>query len=186
MATIERIRCQWSGFTGSPGLSTFYCTDAITLLPQVRTFFQAFTAFLPPAVVISFEPFGARIESTTGVLTGAWSTGVTPATVQGSSAASYSAPAGMMVNWLTTAVVNGRFLRGKTFLVPAAAAALDGTPATAAVSALQAAAVALNGAGGNLLVWHRPTTEAPTSGAAFAVSSVQVPDKIVVLRSRRD
>lgn len=186
MVAIERIRCQWSGFTGSPGLTTFYCTDALTLLPAARTFFNSIAALLPAAVQISFEPFGAQIEDSTGDLTGSWSTGSTPAVVQGALAGSYSAPSGMLVNWLTNAIVGGRFLRGKTFIVPGPVSSTDGTPNSANVSTLQAAASVLASDLGGLRVWHRPTVAAPSSGSSAEVLSVNVPDKFVVLRSRRD
>lgn len=186
MAAIERIRCQWSGFTGSPGLTTFYATDALTLLPAVRTFFNSIAGLLPAAVQVSFEPFGAQIDDTSGNLTGAWSTGTTPAVVQGTLAGSYSAPSGMLVNWLTNTIVGGRFLRGKTFIVPGPVSSTDGTPNSANVTTLQGAASVLAADLGGLLVWHRPTNDPPTNGSSAEVVTVNVPDKFVVLRSRRD
>jgi hypothetical protein len=186
MAIIERIRCQWSGFTGSPGLTTFYCTDALTLLPAVRTFFNALVTGIPTTAQISFEPFGPRIDDTTGNLTGSWSTGTTPAVVVGTGPGAYAAPAGCLINWLTSSIVNNRFLRGKTFLVPSTFVSTDGTVTPAGVTAMQAAATTLIANAGVLRVWHRPTVAAPSSGSSAPVVGANVPDKIVVLRSRRD
>lgn len=186
MAVIERIRCQWSGFTGSPGLTTFYTDDAINFLPLVRTFFDAIKTLLPSAVTVSFEAFGARINDNDGSLNGSWSAGSTPAPVTGTIAGSYAAPAGVLVNWNTNTVVNGRFLRGKTFLVPSAALSSNGTVNDANIVTLTAAAVALLAGTPDMLVWHRPKTDPFVAGSSAAVLNPSVPDKIVVLRSRRD
>lgn len=186
MANLERIRVQWAGFTGSPGLSTFYCEDALTLLPAVRTFFNSCASIFPAVCTLSFEPFGAIIEDSTGDLTGAWSTGVTPAVVTGTGGSNYAGATGMMVNWLTTTIVRGRFLRGKTFLIPAVISSGDGTPSPANVAAVQAAATVLAGAAGNLKVWSRPNPDLAYVGTSADVLTGNVPDKAIVLRSRRD
>lgn len=186
MADIERIRVNWTGFTGAPGLTTLYCDDAITLLPAVRTFFNSIISVIPNVVTISFEPFGERFEDTTGALNGTWSTGTTPTPVLGGATATYAAPSGYVVNWLTSLVLNNRFLRGKTFIVPGIVAVGDGTPTSTALTTLQNAANTLVAATGGLKIWHRPSAPGASDGASALVTAAQVPDKFVVLRSRRD
>jgi hypothetical protein len=185
MATIERIRVNWTGFTGAPGLSTFYATDAITLLPDVRTFFNAIVSLIPNVVTLSFEPFGERFSDVDGSLLGTWST-TTPTPVLGGATALYAAPTGYVVNWITGAVIHNRFLRGKTFIVPGIVSSGDGSPSNSLVTTLQTAATTLKNSAGGLRIWHRPTAPGATDGSSSLVLSAQVPDKAVVLRSRRD
>jgi len=84
--------------------------------------------------------------------------------------------------------INGRRPLGKTFLVPCITGLFDssGTIANATQTAYQAAGLALVqglGGGGALRVWHRPVNG--TGGLAVGVVNCRVPDKQVVLRSRR-
>lgn len=186
MTTIERCRAIWTGFSGAPGVTTWYTDDAINMLPVMRTFFNANAGNLPNAVTVSFEPFGSRIDDATGALVGNWTTTPTPAVVAGGGGTLYQAPVGLVVNWLTSTVVGSRFLRGKTFLVPGigGTGVTDGTPAAGNLTNLQAAAAAVIAATPNLLIWHRPVNN--VGGSSATVTAASVPDKYVVLRSRRD
>lgn len=152
----------------------------------LHTFFNAITTWLPTSVHISFPSVGDSYNDTTGALTGSW-TASSNADVVGGSLDSYAAPAGAVVNWNTAGIVNGRRVRGRTFIVPVARNGYDtdGTLSAAFVSALDLAASDLvtNSAGG-LLVWHRPV--GGVGGSAHSVTGHRVRDKIAVLRSRRD
>jgi len=186
VATIERVRVIWTGFTGAPGLSTFYGVSGLTLAPRIRTFFAAIATVVPSNVTWSIEPFGARIDDTNGNLVGDWSITPAPANVQGSAGTVYQAPTGLMINWITGSIVNGRFLRGKTFIVPGPTGSADGTPVATNLATIQAAASALITPADNLKVWHRPSAPGATDGSSALVNAAQVPDKFMVLRSRRD
>jgi hypothetical protein len=186
MASIQRVRAHWTGFSGAPGLSTFYVTNGNSFLPDLRTFFNSIAGLLPSNVTISFDPFGDIINDSTGALTGAWAAGSTPATVTGSSGSVYIAPSGLVVNWQTGAIVAGRRLRGKTFLVPGPNGSADGTPTTANLATLSTAATTLFASTGGMLVWHRPNPVGSSTGVSSVVTAAQVPDKFVILRSRRD
>jgi hypothetical protein len=137
-------------------------------------------------VTISFDPFGDIIDDSTGALTGSWTAGSTPATVTGSSGSVYIAPSGLVVNWQTGTIVAGRRLRGKTFLVPGPNGSADGTPTTANLSTLTTAATTLIASTGGLRVFHRPNPVGSSTGVSALATAAQVPDKFVILRSRRD
>jgi len=186
MADIQRVRAHWTGFSGAPGLTTFYCSNGNSFLPDVRTFFNSIAGLLPSNVTISFDPFGDIIDEGNGALTGTWTAGSTPAVVTGSSGSVYQAPSGLLVNWQTGAVLNRRRLRGKTFLVPGPNGSADGTPTTANLTTLQTAANTLITSTGSMFVWHRPNSNTHTGGLSSTVTAAQVPDKFVILRSRRD
>ena len=185
MADINRIRCAWAGVPGG-GLSTFYLQGTPTSLAPLKTFFSAIAALVPSVVTVDIPNSGDVIESTTGALTGGWT-----ATGGGAQAMSgtgnYSALSGAYIRWQTPTVVNGRRLVGRTFIVPLTAGQYDsnGTLGAGAVTTLQNAADALVLAFPGMGVWHRPGDD-PGSGIIAGWSSAKVPDRVTVLRSRRD
>jgi hypothetical protein len=125
----------------------------------------------------------------------------TPTAVSGTQATSviYAGGTGGVVNWLTGAVVNGRKVRGRTFLVPLMSNGFsnDGTLTSGCVSTLTAAGnAALGTTGCNMTVWSKIWDKKPTSppaavppkqigGSLARVTSVLVPDRAAQLRSRR-
>lgn len=192
---MVRVKCNWTGFPGGPGISTFYLAGSYPTgsIAAIRTFFDAIKAFLPNTVSVQVSGSGDLIEDTTGALGGTWAD-TTPAVVVGTSASGYAAPTGMQVQWKTGAIVGRRRAVGKTFLVPLANIfEPGGTPLGTTVTSITAAANALlTATTPALLVWSRPFEpeegdERPARlGSSHAVTSVNVPDKAVVLRSRRD
>lgn len=191
---IHRVTAQWSGFPGAPGYSNFYFAgdgttegDAQASAARVRTFFDAITNRLPTGVSIQVEPEVASIDEASGNMTGI--VAIDPVLpVSGVGTGGFSGPSGAVVNWLTTEFINGRMVRGRTFLVPLAASSYedDGTLTTNALTGLRTAATALIGdlSDAGLMVWRRPIGGA--GGSANLVRSAQVPDLAAVLRSRRD
>lgn len=195
---IQRVRVTWTGFTGAPGISTFYCMDAAALRAPLGAFFNDLRVALPTTVTNQIQATGDTLDEATGEITSAWATAPS-ATTQGTDAAAYPAPAGAVIEWFTGGVVHSHRVRGRTFLVPgggsiyqADGTLLDGprTVITDAASAFVAATT------GNLVVWARPfkgraaTATRPAiparQGSRHQVLSSSVPDKAVVLRSRRD
>lgn len=184
MAVINRYRVNWTGFTGAPGLSTFYSDGASTAaLAAIRTFFAAISNVIPPSVSLDFPGAGDQLESTTGALVGGW-TVTPPAVVNGSApVAFFAGGTGARVIWETSTIVQGRRVRGSTFLVPLSTSAYDsnGTLISGATALIQPAATTLATAG-VLQVWSRPTI----SGSAItSVTSAQLSDRVTNLRTRR-
>lgn len=203
MSNIQRLRVNWTGFPGGPGISTFYGSDAVALAGALLTLFDAIKAFLPNDVTISPETTGDTLDDATGVLTSGWTGGPTW-TVTGTGNTAYAAPAGVMIKWLTNAVFQGHRVRGRTFLVPTATGvfAIDGTMAPASVAAGNAAlATFVSSASAYMMIWSRPRAASPAwtdvrgkvhpakpalAGFAHALTGGVFVDKAVVLRSRRD
>jgi hypothetical protein len=187
MTSILKVQAIWTGFIGAPGYTTHYFDGAALTIPaQMRVFFDAIKATLPPVVVVAPQNSGMIIEDSTGEAVGIWSQAAA-ATVTGTGSGAYSAPSGAVVDWKTDDFVNGRHVQGRSFLVPLSGGAFqtDGTILGTQLTILQNAAAAyVAGAGGLLLVWHRPVDGA--GGSSHAVTSALVPDKSCVLRSRRD
>ena len=189
MADMMRFHCAWQNWPGAPGVSTFYAesgADISTITDALRAFWQSFVTYLPTGLTIQVPSTGDIISDTTGAITGAWSDGTPVAVVTGTAAGVYAGNAGAVVHWLTGAVINGRRLRGRTFLVPLIGSAYDanGSLSATTITAITNAATTLVAAiGTNLLVWHRPVP--PMNGSSADIVGFRIPDLAVSLRSRR-
>jgi hypothetical protein len=185
MATINKVICDWTGLPGMPGVSVFYSTAGSDPTGDLVTFFNAIKALFPTGLSWTVPPAGDTIDDTTGTLNGSWS-GVGAAVVASSAGTpSYSTGVGGMINWRTGGIVNGRRLRGRTFLTSISGAYYNtnGTVSATFLSTVGAAATALAGAG-KLRIWHRPPPGA-SSGSSSLITSGTVPQQVYTLRTRR-
>ena len=181
MTSIFRHRVVWTGFAGAPGFSNLYLSST-GHNPDVRTLFNSVAAYVPSGVTFTFDALAAEIDSSTGDIISMTAAGAA-APVICAGAGNYALPSGAVVRWLTGQFVNGRQVQGRTFFVPFSGLDSAGTLLAAAITALQGAAATYVGAN-PAVVWTRPT---PTvAGSVHSVTSALVPDKCVVLRSRRD
>jgi len=187
MATLKRYRVNWTGFSGAPGLSTFYGSSSADLLDDLRTFFNAIKAFIPLTATMQFPNAGDLIDDTTGTITGLWGEAVA-LNVVGTYASAYSAPSGMNVSWITSGIVAGRRVRGRTFIVPYGGYEADGSLLNSSVTTTATAAAALvTATAGSLMIWSRPqTVPAVRAGSSYPIVASTVADTPTVLRSRRD
>lgn len=195
MADIYRVKALWSGFGGSPGVTTHYLGETPTAadLTAVRTFYNTLAPHLPSGLTIAVPGSGDIIDEFEAGLTGTW-TATAPTAVSGSNAGEAPAPVGAVVQWLTAGIHRGKRVRGRSFLVPLAAqyegnGTLLATFVTTAQGAGTALITALNP---KLRVWCRPLygegkpRPIIAVGNSFQVTAAAVPDKVMVLRSRRD
>jgi hypothetical protein len=164
--------------------------QAQTAANKVRAFWAACAGYLPLGVTITVEPNVAEVNIADGQLTAEYNVGTPPAPVTMTGSALRAAPSGVAVNWRTSAFVNGRRVRGRSFLVPLATGAYDsdGTLTPICLSAIRGAADTLRtpdaGLAYVMYVWHRPSTQGP--GSAHEVVSSSVNDRVAILTSRRD
>jgi hypothetical protein len=198
MATIERVRLVLNGFVGGPGVITLYALDGAALTANVATYCNNIAGAIPDNVTMHCEGSGDILNDQTGEITGTW-TGGTVTPHAGTSAATFPVVCGWVVNWITGTVLDGKRLKGRSFHVPAAGGIYDtnGQMVTASAAANEAVAQALVAAAtGNFVVWHRPRKARAADGTRPAVTArlgghafvtdAFVPDKVAVLRSRRD
>lgn len=196
---ITRITARWSGFSGAPGYSNFYFAsgfldgglfgeEAELLAGRVADAFEALGTALPRNVSIDIEPEVATIDSDTGVAQTFTSIDPPNVGLTTGSDQPFAGPAGAVITWRTNDLRGGRRIRGRTFLVPLATTAYqeDGTLTPQALTAVRGFGDAMLGGTleGDFGVWSRPRGG---SGGVFASAvSYTVPDKVAVLRSRRD
>jgi len=186
MAIVKRYVPVWTAGSGGLGTSTFHFDDAATgYAAAVRTFFSALVAELPTDVSISFPSEALLVDVASGELVGTESF-AQPGSVTGTSTQAYAAPSGARVRWQTPDFVRGRRVTGATFIVPLRNGAydLDGTLAAAFITTLGNAANTLRGAVG-MQVYSRPQAGL-SNGSIHGVTGSAVPDRVAILRSRRD
>lgn len=198
MTALSRVRVSLLGFPGAPGVMTFACTNPDAFIVPLNAWIVRIRNFVPNIVSMQVESSGDVFESTTGQISGTWARGVQPV-VTGLATGAYAAPAGGVCEWLTDIHLSGRRLRGRTFVVPMATNAFDlgGSIEAAALLELRAASAEfVTGSAGSFNIWQRPRLARAANGTFPAVAargggngvvtSSRVPDKAVVLRSRRD
>lgn len=144
------------------------------------------------------DPEVALINEANGQITDVLATTVQPP-INGSGTQGFNVLAsGLLLQLRTGEFLNGRRLKGRAFLSPIGPREeQNGTPNAGGLGVAQSIGTALLSAGvtGNeLVVWHRPKfvlpkTTPPTvlsPGSIAKVTSITVPDKFVIMRSRRD
>jgi len=194
MAMIK-ITARWSGFTGAPGYTNFFfnsdgttSADATAAADGVRKFFADISLDLPSTTKIDVIGEAAVIDIPTGKMLDVIP--FTPPTqASGGATGGVSAASGALIHWSTPNVRNGRRLRGRTFLVPLATGSFEnnGTIIGASLTRIENAANGLRSVPGVTLgVYGRPTFKGASDGVWAIAASARVPDKQVVLRSRRD
>lgn len=206
---IVKVTAKWTGFTGAPGYSNFYFSPndfgepdpALTndMFARVDQFCIDILSLLPPAAKLQVQGDLPLIDPVDGKMEGVVSRAAGSVRSGTGSAAAYSAASGAVITWRTAAVIHGRRLRGRTFIVPTVNVAygLDGTLQATTQTTLTTAAnkLFLPHAGYAAVVWSRPAKERvkkdgtvvpARTGDVGAITSASVPPVAAVLRSRRD
>lgn len=191
-----RVRAVGSGWTGGPGLSTFYFNEGVAPIDgalatnvtgRVRAYFDALRPYGPLPVTWQVDPVVAAVDAADGYLTQEVIATATPAPVIGSGGAVPGPAFVALVGRLrTNSFQDGRRIQGRTFYSPLASSFTDSTlPETAAQTAQVTGLTALltTGGGPQLVVWRRP--KPGQAGAMFAVTTVSSAPEFGVLRSRR-
>lgn len=189
MTTLHRVVVTWGGsvITGN-GVSVLHYSgsDATVDGAAILSAFTQLHAHVPAGVTITVPATGDSIDDATGAITGTWTTTGSGSSVM-DGVGNCARGVGACVSWETGGIVGRRRLRGRTFVVPLVegAFAVDGTLGGGALTALEAFASGLQGAG-PLAVWHRPTTTGGSDGNSYGVIAHRIRDKVAILTSRRD
>lgn len=200
MATAQmmRVRAAWAGYSGGPGLSTFYfsgsnpvlAAEALEAVNRVRAVFSTGAGSIPIGTVVTVSPQVDILSPATGVLLSSISV-APPASVAGTLAGGPGSTANMALGRFgTAAVINGRKVQGRIFWGPLGVSDVAGGQVSGSrVSLVQGAILQ---AGITITtpithcVWHRPDPVTHTGGDNPAVTGYTVRTLVAVLRSRRD
>jgi len=162
-----------------------YFVDVATAVASVHAFWLDCAPLIAGGAQLQVENFGDILDSTTGALTDTW-TADPVAVVSAGGGGPYSAPSGLVIDWLTQTVAHKKRLRGKTFVVPITRDAYDsdGSLTSDVVTQMESYGGDLIATQSNsFVIWHRGTG---TDGSTGLVTSCHVPDMAAILRSRRD
>jgi len=208
MAQILKVKINWSGFQGAPGLTALYFKDfeggddqkafSQQAVTKTELFLDQIATIVPSGVTLQCANDVEVINDVNGDLIDVGTVAVAAGkSNSGHVGQSYAAAAGAVINWRTGSVHRGRRVRGRTFLVPIAGTEFEsnGTLGGNAIAKLQAGANALlnTATSPDFGVWARPqrvknadgTTTQIDNGAWYVATSHNVPDMSAVLRSRR-
>lgn len=216
MTQICRVRAASEGWLGGPGLNTFYFRTGENQVPpvintaqlcvtRVRAALDVWKAQMPLAWRCQVSNIVDVIEDSSGQLVNSFS--VDPAAILAGVAPMGWAPTSTMVllRLNTSTFSDGARLQGRAFLGPVANSLDDnGTVTQSMLDNATATGAALLDAGisdnPDLVVWRRPREARAAytkgekvfpavtqrNGSIAQVTSITVPDKFAVLRSRRD
>lgn len=180
---MKRVRTSLVGIPGSPYLSTIYFGDGETAqaaADKAAELWVIFEQAMSSNAAWSVDPVVATLDAATGELTGTEE--VAGSNGQGDIAGEWLPPATqVLVQWRTGTFVNGRELRGRTFIPGVFQNANDnGVLSSTVRTALSTAIAGWLTAGPVPLIWSRAHL------VSSLVSSASVWNQFAVLRSRRD
>lgn len=187
MASIREILVDWTTVAGSGFRSVTYWTVGTAVASQraaLESFLDALNAAQTTNTSYVIETVGREVDEATGTLTGTWS----DATVRGGTGTVAGQPVAdatqVLVRWNSNAIVNGRFVRGRTFIPGMASAQLvNGNASAILVSNWTGFANSLIGSGTGFSVWHRPV--GGSGGQRVSPNAASVSAELAVLRRRR-
>lgn len=198
---LLRVRATISGWSGGPGLSTFYFDPgALTIdaamvtgvTGRVRAFLDAWKSFTTTGFTLQADSVADVLDFTTGALLGQVSAGAAPAVVVGTGGVGTGPAFVCVVGRMTTnSFINGKRLRGRVYVGPLHPNYTDSVaPEGGLLAAVQNGLIALTTTGGGpgSVVWHRPTRVgggAPSGGAIAGITNTSASPVFGVLKSRR-
>lgn len=191
---VLEYRVDWDYGSGSPGVTVLHgrtntgSSDeaaAQDMANQARELFFALRTVFADDVTFTFPSEVTELNTTTGVLEDIYAI-TAPASVDGIVDSGWAAPAGAIIRWDTDAIVAGRRLRGRTFLVPIAATVFqnDGSINAADLTNIDTAAAQWSDV--TFFTDFSPSVWSRTHGIQADITSHLAVDRVAVLRSRRD
>lgn len=184
---MREILVDWTTPAGGGKVSVFYFGEATAASAQraaLGTMLGTIDAEMTNDVTWRVRTDGRMVDEATGQLTSLWSESTAQNGTGASPLPSLPDASQVLVRWLTSSVVSGRLVRGRTFLPGLTANTLsDGNVGSSLVTIITNAAQALVAANVGLGVWHRPGPSGP--GQLLPVTSAGCWNEYAVLRRRR-
>lgn len=202
-----RVRVSSAGWTGGPGLNTFYFVSttedqakAQAVAVRVRAALQSGIALFAAGVVVTVNPQVDVIDPVTGDVTASFITVPGAAVLGNTGSGGRLSPGLCLLSQLKSGTfLEGRRIQGRVFWsgLDTSAAATDGTPATPVKTAATGIINGMAGAdaaAGEYVIWRRPRVVQPVTkppvidrpGSTATVVTHSVSAKFAVMRSRRD
>jgi len=183
----REIITDWHFDSGRDGISVMFFDEAVSVSDQrddLAVLWGAVDSMLHNGTQWIIRNNGRELDDTTGTLTGVW-TDVSTKTGTGAGTVNpVNDAACILLQWQTATVINGRMLRGRTFIPGAEVSTQEGGDLGAGfVSQLNGYMATFLGAGTGFGVWHRPVA---SSGGSFVASTAgSAWNEFAIQRGRR-
>lgn len=185
---MREIITRWTGSGGMSGLTVMYfglLNSADEQRAALADLWTSCTSVLNSATEWTIDTVGRSLDQQTGTLVTEWED-PTVHTGVGDPASQFALAnqSSLLLRWGTGEVVNGRLLKGRTF-VPGlgSAVSVTGDVDQAKVAPVIAGAAAFIAANVDFSVWHRPTNG--VGGLKHAATSSSVWTEFAAQRGRR-
>jgi hypothetical protein len=186
-----RVRVAWTG-PSSPLLSTHYLSpateDASSALAAhiaVATLWNSVRAVISDAFTYTVQQQVDQLDLL-GNLTGSFTVSNVASAIGQDAGDDLPYQNQGMIRWETGTFLDGRRLRGRTFIPgPTESASTGGAPTSAYLTALNTPAATYAGSSSNPVVWADHHDRVPPFGATGDITSGAARTSFAVLRSRR-
>lgn len=185
--SVRELQTVWTGVAGAPYYTTVRSltggsSDSQDLADAWISFLQTIDIFITDNLTWTVQPDVRIVNTGTGTLEGVDT--ITGATGPGVSTSDPLPRASMaLIQWRTSQVVSGRFLRGRTFIPGFNEGTCDANgklDASVATGLATEANDFITAVGVDACVWSR------THGVAASISNATVWSEFATMRSRRD
>lgn len=189
MVTLTEIPVRWASENSPGGTNYLYFGPGGATIPFIRasiaTMFTSVAARLDSLTTWTVATSGDQLDDATGTLVGAWADGTARTGTGSASGQPVQNQSQILLRWQTNAIVNGRRLRGRTYVPGASSLTADaGQVASAAQAAFTTAANQfVTDCAGQFLIWHRPV--GGLGGSSSAALSGSCWEEFAVQRRRR-
>lgn len=183
----REIITDWSFDSGEDGVTVMFFDESISVSDQrddLATFWGAVDSMLHNGTQWVIRNSGRELDDATGTLTGVWTDVITKTGIGAGTLNPVNDAAMILLQWQTATIINGRMVRGRTFVPGAEISTQEqGNLGSAFVSQLQGYQATFLAAGTGFGVWHRPTSG---SGGQFVPATAgSAWSEFAVLRGRR-
>jgi hypothetical protein len=183
----REIEINWTTQNGPGKTTVLYFNAGVAVALQrtaIQTLLTNIVGALDTSTVASVATSGREWDSNTGALTGAWS----ETSVKGGTGTVSGEPvpdaSQLLFQWTTSSIVNGRFLRGRSFIPGCALInVVNGNVESAIRTAIAGHANTFATSSATPVVWHRPSSG--SGGTEVQMTGGTVWNEFAVLRRRR-
>ena len=183
----REIVVDWTTSAGGGFVSVFFFNEAVDVVDQrdrLALFLTPMRNNLSAGTTFTIRTTGRELDDATGTLTGVWNDPRVLTNVGAGTGQPVADTTQILCRWGTNTIVNGRFLKGRTFIPGMVAGSLqNGNISPTALGNMNAAVAFLIDPTDGFGVWHRPVLGA---GGVFQLAiSSSVWSELAVLRRRR-
>lgn len=185
---VQQARLLWTAAGGAGGETALHFADSTPpadIVTMLQNFMNACRLTLANSTSVAADPILRELDTTTGALVGEQPLGGSPNIVGNAGTNAVPNAAQGLIRLRTSAVVNGRFVKGRIF-VPGMASGMvasTGELSSTAMTQLATAGAALIVSGQPFLIWHRP--KGGSGGSAAAVDTASAWNEFATQRRRR-